>query len=85
MTEPIRSSHVGWWAHKDLNLGQTGYEPVALTAELWARQTEHIKYKNSISERQESFIHDAVFMGCIDADFGVLHHDTLRETATDGM
>ena len=25
-----------WWAHQDSNLGRTGYEPVALTAELWA-------------------------------------------------
>ena len=25
-----------WWAHQDSNLGQTGYEPAALTAELWA-------------------------------------------------
>ena len=25
-----------WWAHQDSNLGPTGYEPVALTAELWA-------------------------------------------------
>jgi hypothetical protein len=26
-----------WWAHPDLNQGPSGYEPVALTAELWAR------------------------------------------------
>ena len=26
-----------WWAHQDLNLGPLGYEPIALTAELWAR------------------------------------------------
>jgi len=25
-----------WWAHQDSNLGRTGYEPAALTAELWA-------------------------------------------------
>jgi hypothetical protein len=25
-----------WWAHQDSNLGPTGYEPVALTTELWA-------------------------------------------------
>ena len=24
------------WAHQDSNLGQAGYEPAALTAELWA-------------------------------------------------
>jgi hypothetical protein len=23
-----------WWAHQDSNLGQAGYEPAALTAEL---------------------------------------------------
>ena len=28
--------NITWWAHKDLNLGPTGYEPVALTTELWA-------------------------------------------------
>ena len=26
-----------WWAHQDSNLGPAGYEPEALTAELWAR------------------------------------------------
>jgi hypothetical protein len=26
-----------WWAHLDSNQGPTGYEPVALPAELWAR------------------------------------------------
>ena len=35
-----------WWAHKDLNLGPTGYEPVALTTELWAHgQRINIKYE----------------------------------------
>ena len=29
--------HGVWWAHQDSNLGQAGYEPAALTAELWAR------------------------------------------------
>ena len=27
-----------WWAHLDSNQGPTGYEPAALTAELWAPQ-----------------------------------------------
>ena len=27
---------IGWWAHQGSNLGPTGYEPVALPAELWA-------------------------------------------------
>ena len=27
----------GWWAHQDSNLEQAGYEPAALTVELWAR------------------------------------------------
>ena len=26
-----------WWVHQDSNLGPAGYEPVALTAELWTR------------------------------------------------
>ena len=29
---------VCWWVHQDSNLGPAGYEPVALTAELWARR-----------------------------------------------
>src|SRR6187549_276143 len=33
-----RSGRVEWWAHQDSNLGQAGYEPAALTAELWARR-----------------------------------------------
>jgi hypothetical protein len=29
--------HSPWWVHQDSNLGPAGYEPVALTAELWTR------------------------------------------------
>src|SRR5690606_16746451 len=29
-----------WWAHLDSNQGPTGYEPAALTAELWAQTAE---------------------------------------------
>src|SRR5262249_47279031 len=32
----LRSSG-GWWAHQDSNLERAGYEPAALTVELWAR------------------------------------------------
>lgn len=28
-----------WWARQDSNLGPTGYEPVALPTELWARMS----------------------------------------------
>jgi hypothetical protein len=28
--------HSSWWAHLGSNQGPTGYEPVALPAELWA-------------------------------------------------
>src|SRR5687767_3791472 len=31
------ASASGWWVHQDSNLGPAGYEPVALTAELWTR------------------------------------------------
>ena len=31
-----------WWAHQDSNLGPTGYEPVALPAELWALSEKEI-------------------------------------------
>lgn len=27
-----------WWAHQDSNLELAGYEPAALTVELWARK-----------------------------------------------
>ncbi len=33
------------WAHQDSNLGPTGYEPVALPAELWAHSTDTYIYK----------------------------------------
>ena len=40
MSEPRAEGEgrVEWWAHQDSNLGQAGYEPAALTAELWARR-----------------------------------------------
>ena len=38
--EPPNSSV--WWAHQDSNLGPSGYEPVALTTELWARRARAI-------------------------------------------
>ena len=31
----IRTAHIYWWTFTDLNRGQTGYEPVALTN--WAK------------------------------------------------
>ena len=31
-----------WWAHQDSNLEQAGYEPAALTVELWAREHTEI-------------------------------------------
>jgi hypothetical protein len=34
--ECIRNSPLSWWAHLGSNQGPTGYEPVALPAELWA-------------------------------------------------
>jgi hypothetical protein len=39
---PSRSSpkaSEGWWAHQDSNLERAGYEPAALTIELWARDS----------------------------------------------
>ena len=37
MSEPAAQSVASeWWAHQDSNLGQAGYEPAALTVELWA-------------------------------------------------
>ncbi len=35
----ITAGVISWWAHQDLNLGPFGYEPTALTAELWAPHT----------------------------------------------
>lgn len=35
-SNPRRASE-GWWAHQDSNLERAGYEPAALTIELWAR------------------------------------------------
>ena len=33
----LRISWFEWWAHQDSNLERAGYEPAALTVELWAR------------------------------------------------
>src|SRR4051812_48108114 len=35
--------HASWWVHQDSNLGPAGYEPVALTAELWTRTRDSSK------------------------------------------
>jgi hypothetical protein len=35
------------WAHQDSNLGRAGYEPAALTAELWA----HNSLQSSVGSR----------------------------------
>jgi hypothetical protein len=46
MSEPAaKNGRVEWWAHQDSNLGQAGYEPAALTAELWARTSLKVKGK----------------------------------------
>src|SRR5262249_32758375 len=38
VVEPLKVAvHVSWWAHLDSNQEPTGYEPVALPVELWAR------------------------------------------------
>ena len=36
------------WAHQDSNLGRAGYEPAALTAELWA----HYSLQSTVGNRQ---------------------------------
>ena len=36
-SEGARPGRVEWWAHQDSNLERAGYEPAALTIELWAR------------------------------------------------
>lgn len=40
MADPANKKicHFKKWAHLDSNQGPTGYEPVALPAELWARK-----------------------------------------------
>lgn len=46
-------SHHVWWVHQDSNLGPAGYEPVALTAELWT-QTAQV-YSNPKNACLEGF------------------------------
>ena len=38
ISNSIIDARCDWWAHQDSNLGQAGYEPAALTTELWARR-----------------------------------------------
>ena len=40
-----------WWAHQDSNLEQAGYEPAALTVELWARPTVYSLQRAVASRR----------------------------------
>ena len=42
------------WAHQDSNLGQAGYEPAALTAELWARNG--VYQKSLVASRLSSLL-----------------------------
>ena len=35
----------GWWAHQDSNLEQAGYEPAAVTVELWAPGECNVKFR----------------------------------------
>lgn len=42
---------VEWWAHQDLNLGPLGYEPIALTAELWARLKKQTLARKAIGKK----------------------------------
>ena len=65
---------VAWWVHQDSNLGPAGYEPVALTAELWTRtgdssKTASLPYFDAISDLHRlSHQHDlrsrGVAFGC---------------------
>ena len=45
--ECIKHCPFSWWAHLGSNQGPTGYEPVALPAELWA----HLYYMLSPETR----------------------------------
>ena len=65
---PEFRSYLIWWAHKDLNLGPTGYEPVALTTELWAPvQTYNIRVSQIHGKRNDiDFNHYVLFtIGCV--------------------
>ena len=43
---PLRDGVKKWWAHLDSNQGPTGYEPLALTTELWAHMIGHGKKRS---------------------------------------
>jgi hypothetical protein len=45
LKEYIRDSSLPWWAHLGSNQGPTGYEPVALPAELWAHSYYRVSPK----------------------------------------
>jgi hypothetical protein len=47
-TFSIQDSAFQKWAHQDSNLGRAGYEPAALTAELWA----HYSLQSKVGNRQ---------------------------------
>ena len=47
---------VEWWAHQDSNLERAGYEPAALTVELWA-------LANSLERIQNGSIKGSLLVG----------------------
>ena len=48
ITDPV------WWAHQDSNLEQAGYEPAALTVELWARKKCKVQRKVQSSKTRHA-------------------------------
>ena len=47
-----------WWAHLGSNQGPTGYEPVALPAELWALKTDAFACSHKMG--RESITHTGI-------------------------
>src|SRR5881397_853607 len=52
-TEARGASQARRWAHQDSNLEQAGYEPAALTVELWARSKFTSLRRSSLQKRPE--------------------------------
>ena len=58
---------VSWWVHQDSNLGPAGYEPVALTAELWTRTGDSSKRKGGVDGKLGSCHPEAAGAGSCEA------------------
>ena len=74
---PRQTSNFEMWAHQDSNLGRAGYEPAALTAELWA----HYSLQSAVGNRQSESSVASIFDGRLELPTQIVDCDSRFPTA----